>query len=105
MFNSPTINLHELRKTLFSIAYKMIGEIAASEDMVQDTMAIYIAKSAKKELLEVRDLKKYLIRTVTNRSINYLKKIKQERANYFGCLLYTSPSPRDATLSRMPSSA
>ena len=25
--------------------------------------------------------------------------------NYNGCLLYTSPSPRDATLSRMPSSA
>ena len=25
--------------------------------------------------------------------------------NQFGCLLYTSPSPRDATLSRMPSSA
>ena len=26
-------------------------------------------------------------------------------AEPFGCLLYTSPSPRDATLSRMPSSA
>ena len=26
-------------------------------------------------------------------------------AQYVGCLLYTSPSPRDATLSRMPSSA
>ena len=25
--------------------------------------------------------------------------------NYWACLLYTSPSPRDATLSRMPSSA
>ena len=25
--------------------------------------------------------------------------------DYFICLLYTSPSPRDATLSRMPSSA
>ena len=25
--------------------------------------------------------------------------------DYKGCLLYTSPSPRDATLSRMPSSA
>ena len=25
--------------------------------------------------------------------------------NSLGCLLYTSPSPRDATLSRMPSSA
>ena len=26
-------------------------------------------------------------------------------AEYYDCLLYTSPSPRDATLSRMPSSA
>ena len=26
-------------------------------------------------------------------------------ALFYGCLLYTSPSPRDATLSRMPSSA
>ena len=26
-------------------------------------------------------------------------------SNGVGCLLYTSPSPRDATLSRMPSSA
>ena len=32
---------------------------------------------------------------------------KQSRASdqFFICLLYTSPSPRDATLSRMPSSA
>ena len=29
----------------------------------------------------------------------------EEGAQYNGCLLYTSPSPRDATLSRMPSSA
>ena len=28
-----------------------------------------------------------------------------ERSRRYGCLLYTSPSPRDATLSRMPSSA
>ena len=28
-----------------------------------------------------------------------------ERERYSPCLLYTSPSPRDATLSRMPSSA
>ena len=27
------------------------------------------------------------------------------RSGYTNCLLYTSPSPRDATLSRMPSSA
>ena len=30
---------------------------------------------------------------------------KREMIQYYFCLLYTSPSPRDATLSRMPSSA
>ena len=30
---------------------------------------------------------------------------KPKLSKYLGCLLYTSPSPRDATLSRMPSSA
>ena len=29
----------------------------------------------------------------------------EAREHVYGCLLYTSPSPRDATLSRMPSSA
>ena len=31
--------------------------------------------------------------------------IQSLELEYYGCLLYTSPSPRDATLSRMPSSA
>ena len=33
------------------------------------------------------------------------KAFNQETFSHKGCLLYTSPSPRDATLSRMPSSA
>ena len=32
-------------------------------------------------------------------------KIPENDAQIISCLLYTSPSPRDATLSRMPSSA
>ena len=30
---------------------------------------------------------------------------KERKGEYLGCLLYTSPSPRDRSLSRMPSSA
>ena len=30
---------------------------------------------------------------------------KQKLKGYYGCLLYTSPSPRDLSTSRMPSSA
>ena len=31
--------------------------------------------------------------------------LRKDTAQQIACLLYTSPSPRDATLSRMPSSA
>ena len=34
-----------------------------------------------------------------------LSQKRYSQGNPIGCLLYTSPSPRDATLSRMPSSA
>ena len=34
-----------------------------------------------------------------------LKKDDRDRAKDKGCLLYTSPSPRDRSVSRMPSSA
>ena len=37
----------------------------------------------------------------TQKPIQVLEKINQ----YYTCLLYTSPSPRDRTTSRMPSSA
>ena len=42
------------------------------------------------------------------RPVEFLRRLSDviwTRAQNSGCLLYTSPSPRDATLSRMPSSA
>ena len=36
---------------------------------------------------------------------DYTKAIEIEPNSVFACLLYTSPSPRDGLLSRMPSSA
>ena len=37
--------------------------------------------------------------------LELLRKLRPVSFYYNSCLLYTSPSPRDATLSRMPSSA
>ena len=37
--------------------------------------------------------------------IKRINSVNQNNVEVIGCLLYTSPSPRDATLSRMPSSA
>jgi len=36
---------------------------------------------------------------------DFIREYMQIYGNFIACLLYTSPSPRDATLSRMPSSA
>ena len=38
-------------------------------------------------------------------AVNLYKKLEEETGKNVGCLLYTSPSPRDGILSRMPSSA
>ena len=36
---------------------------------------------------------------------DFARQLGERGAHFLDCLLYTSPSPRDATLSRMPSSA
>ena len=41
----------------------------------------------------------------TERPENAEERVFKKRYDDLNCLLYTSPSPRDATLSRMPSSA
>ena len=40
-----------------------------------------------------------------NWDLHKLRLDKFQRSQYKGCLLYTSPSPRDRTRTRMPSSA
>ena len=51
------------------------------------------------------------IEALPNRSASYrgitpvLNQVGQPLSAFYGCLLYTSPSPRDRTRSRMPSSA
>ena len=54
------------------------------------------------ELYDIRG-KWYDIGVQIGVDVGTLESIKNEYGD--GCLLYTSPSPRDATLSRMPSSA
>ena len=58
---------------------------------------------------EVCDLfyqnKRKLNSKITKEIIKELKNIEKDSGKKFGCLLYTSPSPRDLDLSRMPSSA
>ena len=50
--------------------------------------------------------KKFGAPTITNDGVSIAREIELEDAfENMGCLLYTSPSPRDPKTSRMPSSA
>ena len=71
-------------------AYKTIGEVAK----------ILNLKSNNKG-----NLPTHVIRFWETQFKQIKPKILNSNRRYYDCLLYTSPSPRDATLSRMPSSA
>ena len=68
--------------------FDLVVEI--SEDLFGDT------KIEEKDIISLSEDQKQLIS-------EKLQALKNENNSF--CLLYTSPSPRDATLSRMPSSA
>ena len=64
-------------------------------------------KSTDNKILSLNDIKGEigtLIMFICNHC-PYVKAITKELVEDCGCLLYTSPSPRDAHESRMPSSA
>ena len=69
----------------------------------------------------INELNNWIFRTFTNTDLEFeviyiddgsddsswsiIEEIAKSNLNIKGCLLYTSPSPRDGLLSRMPSSA
>ena len=61
-----------------------------------------IEKFIETEIQEILNLKKNNKSIIPEISINELD---QRNTKVIDCLLYTSPSPRDGLLSRMPSSA
>ena len=72
-------------------------DIAAGTDVSLDDM-IWAEKLSKANT-SARGMLQTARKMATNPDESFLNNLN------IGCLLYTSPSPRDATLSRMPSSA
>ena len=85
--------------------YKIIG-LTHRRILLQDKLAV-------NEFSEFyfQDSESFVIEIIkkdgTKKTIDTSKGVKVETQipEFYGCLLYTSPSPRDATLPRMPSSA
>ena len=69
--------------------------IYGSEQIADGGVAVAVADAAVSNLFAA----------VNAEAVRRRPRIGVQRPERFDCLLYTSPSPRDATLSRMPSSA
>ena len=100
------VNLQVLKEiTLEGLINRYVTEILPNKKaVIQETSTIQL-------FLKEKFSKIPLSKLTSDHFVSYLRKrlklVKPDTViRQFGvCLLYTSPSPRDATLSRMPSSA
>lgn len=70
----------EHRRLLFATAYRMLGTVTDAEDILQDAWL----KWNDTDRSTVRHPKSYLVRTVTNLSLNRLTSATATRENYVG---------------------
>ena len=89
------------RRRVFNVAYKFVGKHDEAEDLTQD---IFLKLFKSLDTFDRRaNFQTWLISVSRNLCIDHYRRVRKERETV--CLLYTSPSPRDGLLSRMPSSA
>ena len=83
---------------------KSCGDNNSIDSSLQQ-LPLYLGSAA--EILEIHNRNKERARLAYEQNIKHQngKSGKNNMNSFCNCLLYTSPSPRDATLSRMPSSA
>ena len=68
---------------LFALAYRMTGEVAVSEDIVQESLVHWATHPHE----DVKNPPAYLAKAVTNRSLNHLAATKRQRELYKGTWL------------------
>ncbi|MEV6340553.1 RNA polymerase sigma-70 factor [Nocardia vinacea] len=71
------------RKLLFTVAYEMLGSVADTDDVLQETWLRWIGIDAAR----VDDPRAYLVRITTRQALNRLRSMKRRRESYVGSWL------------------
>ena len=79
--------------------------LAACRSEPHDITPVWFMRQAGRSLPEYREIRGEGSINDAIANPDLATEITLQPIRRYGCLLYTSPSPRDATLSRMPSSA
>ena len=88
--------------------YASITNFIAQNEMQMDMWIEFFKSQSAKLMTDVGAIQISITKTAPNKAVLmnvFPNKETAMKARAVVCLLYTSPSPRDATLSRMPSSA
>ena len=91
------------KKDLVNLVYMQLGfSKQISENLIDDFLSTIVSNIKSEKKLKLSKFGTFSIRQKKSR-IGRNPKTKETKV--VSCLLYTSPSPRDEALSRMPSSA
>eukprot|EP00829_Urostomides_striatus_P002933 TRINITY_DN13391_c0_g1_i1.p3 TRINITY_DN13391_c0_g1~~TRINITY_DN13391_c0_g1_i1.p3 ORF type:complete len:116 (-),score=73.81 TRINITY_DN13391_c0_g1_i1:9-356(-) len=109
MKEKKEINLNTIGKPKCGKPWKKLSKrVCIKKSFKKETWKARMAKNEKEKALKdrIKELREERNKEQEEKRLQRQEKEKRKKANDLkGCLLYTSPSPRDLSTSRMPSSA
>jgi RNA polymerase sigma-70 factor (ECF subfamily) len=92
------------RELLFSVVYNMLGSVADTEDVLQETWLSWSGKNRRAPLAEIGNPRAYLVRIAVNHALARQTAITSRRETYVGPWL-PEPLVTDATTGLAPDTA
>lgn len=93
--DSPTRQFLDHRELLFSMVYGLLGSVADTEDVLQETWLSWDRRSAATDAEPIEHPRSYLVRIAVNTALTRQQTIRNRRETYLGPWL-PEPVPTDA---------
>ncbi|MFI6058046.1 RNA polymerase sigma factor SigJ [Streptomyces sp. NPDC051286] len=82
--NTATQVFHDHRELLFSIVYNMLGSVADTEDVLQETWLSWTTRNQAPSAERIDNPRAYLVRIAVNRALAHRATISRRRETYVG---------------------
>ncbi|MFI7501323.1 RNA polymerase sigma factor SigJ [Streptomyces sp. NPDC049687] len=99
MSDTATQVFHDHRELLFSIVYNMLGSVADTEDVVQETWLSWTSRNRSSSAEPIDNPRAYLVRIAVNRALAHQATVSRRRETYVGPWL---PEPLVGPLTDTP---
>lgn len=82
--NAATRLFFEHRRLLFSVVYNLLGSIADTEEVLQETWLAWTRQSNRLDAEEIENPRAYLVRVAVNQALTQQSVISRRRETYVG---------------------